>query len=140
MQRKRRRKKTGKPFPSFRCKQYLKNRYEMKERNSKRLQRFEHCCKNTTKGKMRFLYRRKNLDREVKINQFRISVKFYWDCPGGYFRFKQNLKSIKVKSEILFGPLFTHAIPMPRNPICIPPYCIAGMHIDHSYMAYYRFV
>ena len=112
----------------------------MKERFLKRLQRIEHCCKNTTKGKMRFLYRRKILGREVKINQFRISIKFYRDCPGGYFQFKQNLKSIKVKFEILFGPLFTHAIPMPEIPICIPPLCIAGMHIDYSYMACYRFI
>lgn len=33
----------------------------MKARFLKRLQRIGHCCKNTTKGKMRFLYRRKIL-------------------------------------------------------------------------------
>ena len=81
-------KKTGKPFPSFRWIQYLKNRYEMKAKKSEYFRKWCGCCKNTTKGKMRFLYRRKNFDREVKINQFWISIKFYRDCPGGYFQLR----------------------------------------------------
>jgi len=85
MQKKSHRKENRKSlFPSFRWIQYLKNRYVMKVRFLKRLQRIGQCCKNTTRGKMRILYRRKIL-------------------IGKLYKIK-NMPTIskKVKSKIIF--------------------------------------
>ena len=64
-------------FPSFQYMHYCKSHYEMKERFLKRLQRVRYCCKNTTKGKMRFLYRRKNLIG--KLNKTKMNFLRLWN-------------------------------------------------------------
>ena len=71
----------------------------MKERILKRLQRIGNCCKNTTKGKMRFLYRRKILIGKLDKPKMNFpKIQNAWSRES--FEFGQNLKSIKVKFEI----------------------------------------
>jgi len=67
-------------FLSFRYMHYLKSHYEMKARFFKRLQRIGHCCKNATKGKMRFLYRRKILIG--KLDKTKMNFPKLWNAWG----------------------------------------------------------